>query len=66
MTTIALNIKDAKELIKTGSLMIGKRLLTYDLATEYSYFYNEEVTEKEIVRILVFSGIKHPKVNASL
>ena len=64
MTTITLNIKDAKELVKTGSLMIDKRLLTYDSATEYSYFYNEEVTKKEIVRILVFSGIKHPNINA--
>ena len=65
MTTITLNTKDAKELFKTGSLMINKRLLTYDNETEYNYYYNEEITEKEIVRVLIQNGIKHPRVEVS-
>ena len=62
MTTITLNKKDANELFKTGSLMINHRLLTYDSRTEYYIFFNEEVTKKEIVRVLVQNGIKHPRV----
>ncbi len=65
MTTITLSVKDGKDLYKTGCLFVNKRLLSYDSKNEYYTYYNEDVTKKEIVRVLIQSGIRHPRVEVN-
>lgn len=62
MKNVIINVKQGKELYRTGSLMVNGLLLTYNYETEYHHLYNEEMTSREIVRVFLQNGLKTPKI----
>ena len=62
MKDVIINVKQGKELYRTGSIMINGLLLIYNFETEYHYLYNEEMTSREIVRVFLQNGLKTPKI----